>query len=203
MIKNQPSIFLIYSAPASANDFDDFRQHLTSDGTLVHAEERPPSGPQAGLEWLLPTAAFAYIAKSYFDGMLKEMGKEHYLLLKRGMKSLYGKVVGSNAPPMTRVSTTGKIATAEPKYSFLFSVMAEADDGLRFKLLIEETITEERYDAAIHAFIVFLDEFHQQNLRPEIINELNQIRVVGKTLLVTYSQELGRVVPVDPLEGGH
>src|SRR5690348_1427845 len=51
--------------------------------------ERPNPAPQAGVEWLLPTAAFVFISKSYFDGFLKEAGKDHYDLLKKGAGKLW------------------------------------------------------------------------------------------------------------------
>ena len=135
----------------------------------------------------------------YFDGIFKEMGKDHYGLMKRGLKTLYARLIGPQAPAVTVLSTAGK-TTASRKYSLLFSLLAEAEDGLRFKLLIQESATEAEYEATVNAFIYFLDAFHRQTLPPEVISEMGNIRVVGRTVLLAYSAELGRLVPVDPMQ---
>lgn len=88
-----PALLLAYSQPILEDTFDEFRQLLASGGLAIQTENREPPGPQAGLEWLLPTAVFFFIGKSYFEGIFKEMGKNHYGLMKKGLKTLYARLI--------------------------------------------------------------------------------------------------------------
>lgn len=199
MKSDLPLVALSYSFPFTEDVFDELRQLLASGGTPIETKEWEPSGPQAGIEWLLPTAVMLFIGKSYFDGIFKEMGKDHYGLMKRGLKTLYATLIGPQAPTVTVLSTVGKTSSSR-KYSLLFSLLAEAEDGLKFKLLIQESATEAEYEATVNAYIDFLDAFHLRTLPPDIITEIGNIRVVGRTMLLAYSPERDRIVPIDPMQ---
>lgn len=194
---NLPAIAISYTPEVPAATFAKFERLLASGGTDVQSEERDSDGAYASIEWLVPTAVIIFLGKAYFDGFLKEMGKDHYALLKQGLKSLYTRLVGPEAPKLTILSTAGKVSGTQ-KYSLLFSLLAEAEDGLRFKLLIQSDASEAEYEAAVNAFISFLDAFHRRQLSAEGVNELRNTRVSGKTVLLAYKPELGRVSPVDP-----
>lgn len=195
-----PAIAISYTQQVPATTFSQFERLLASGGTDVQSEERDSDGPYAGIEWLIPTAVIIFLGKAYFDGFLKEMGKDHYTLLKRGLKSLYTGLIGPEAPKLNVLSTAGKVSGAQ-KYSLLFSLLAEAEDSLRFKLLIQSGATEAEYEATINAFIAFLDAFHRRQLSAEVVDELRNTRVSGKIVLLAYKPEIGRVSPVDPLGG--
>ena len=196
-----PPLILSFTAPFTKRDFTDFRRIMDESGAALVLDERGPPGPQAGMEWLLLTAAFVYVGKSYFDGVLKEMGKDHYQLLKEACKKLYGPTLGPRSPAITVIGTTGKLPRIR-EYSLKFSLLAEAQDGLRFKLLILEAASTSEYEEAVTAFVDFLDDFHRRGLSKELIAEMQAIRVVGSTMLLSYSKNLNRIVPVDPLHGG-
>jgi hypothetical protein len=193
-----PAIALSYTRPVTEDTFAEFRALLGASGVPVEVEERDADSPYAGIEWLIPTAVIVFLGKAYFDGFLKEAGKDHYAALKQGLKSLYSRLVGPNAPKVAVLSTAGKTRPSQT-YSLAFSLLAEADDGLRFKLLIQEGASEAQYQATVTAFIAFLDAFHQRRLSAAVVDELRKARVVGKTLLLAYNHEQGRVVPIDPV----
>lgn len=195
-----PAIAISYTQKIPAATFAEFERLLVSGGTDVQSEERDSDGPYAGIEWLIPTAVIVFLGKAYFDGFLKEMGKDHYALLKQGLKSLYTRLVGPEAPKLTILSTTGKVSSTQ-KYSLLFSLLAEAEEGLRFKLLIQSDASEAEYEATVNAFIAFLDAFHRGQLSAEVINELSNTKISGKTILLAYKPEIGRASPVDYLGG--
>lgn len=193
-----PPIILSFASPFAESDFAELRNDFDTSGIPLETEDRGHRGPQAGIEWLLPTAVILFIGKSYFDGILKEIGKDHYLLLKQATKGLYKRVIGPQAPELTLIGSPGKLS-ATRKYSLLFSLLAEADDGLGFKLLIQESASEAEYDSTIKAFLEFLDAFHSRKLTAESVEEISKIRVVGKTMLLAYNKDQGRVIPVDPM----
>lgn len=194
----RPGIALIYSPPFTKDDFSELNKLLEPEASGFKSEERESSGPQAGLEWLMPTAVIFFVGKAYFDGIFKEFGKDHYGLMKKGLKSLYERMVGPKSPIVPVVSTAGK-TSVHRKYSLLFSLVAEASDGLNFKLLIREGAKEAEYQVEVEAFLEFLDAFHRRTLSAALVAELNDVRVVGRTMLLAYSVEHGRVIPVDPM----
>jgi hypothetical protein len=148
----------------------------------------------------MPTAIVAYLAKPYFESFLKEMGKDHYGLVKEGLKKLYARVAGPAAPEVSLVSTAGKVDKGQP-YSLFFSVVVGGPDGSRFKLLIPRPISETEYALAIEAFLEFAERLYSQNLDEGFVTALKAIRHVGQTILVVYDVAGRRIKPIDPLAG--
>jgi hypothetical protein len=76
---------------------EEFLSHFTTivrtDGLSLLVQSRP-SLPYAGIEWYMPTALFVYIAKPYFESFLKEMGKDHYEVLKNGLRACTSELLG-------------------------------------------------------------------------------------------------------------
>lgn len=50
---------------------------LAAEGLTPAIDRREPPGPFAMLEWFIPSAVAIFAAKSYFDGLFKEAGKDH------------------------------------------------------------------------------------------------------------------------------
>jgi hypothetical protein len=193
-----PHLAILHTTSIPRDAFTEFARLVSAENLDFQIQSREPDGPFAGMEWLLPTAVIVYIGKSYFDGFLKEMGKDHYALLKAGFGKLQSKLLGSEAPKMTIISTQGK-TRSDQKYSLMYSILAEAGEGINFKLLIQREITEENYEQVIAAFLEFLQAFHSNSLTPEKAIELSQARVVGRTVLLAYDPEKKVIVSVDPI----
>jgi len=99
---------LIYLDEMPVEPFDEFSKAVEHPALELKQIARPNPGPYATLEWLIPTAVFVCIGKSYFDGFLKEAGKDHYLLLKKGIKALTSKYIGPSAASVTLFFSKGK-----------------------------------------------------------------------------------------------
>jgi hypothetical protein len=192
-----PIMGLSYTTRISPDTFAEFERLVVAEGLGLDIEQRDEDGPFASFEWLIPTAVVLFIGKAYFDGFLKEMGKDHYALLKTGLKSLYSRLLGPNSPKVAIVSA-GKISTNQP-YSLIFSIFAEADEGARFKLLLPHSASETEYEATVEAFLTFLEGYYDGSLTPEIVAELESTRLVGRTILLIYNPVLERVQPMDPI----
>jgi hypothetical protein len=194
-----PQLAIVYVETLPASTFDEFRRVVDHDNLALEIESRPEFGPMAGVEWLLPTAVFVYLGKSYFDGFLKEMGKDHYSLLKTGLKSLYSALLGPTAPKVQVIGTAGKVPKNR-RYSLLYSVVAEADAGLKFKLLLPQSCTESEYEATLVAFLEFLDHFYGSTLDEATIARISSVKPMSRTLLVWHNPETGLIEPVDPMQ---
>jgi hypothetical protein len=193
-----PHLALIYVDTISADSFSEFARDVAAEGLNLHVESREISGPYAALEWLIPTAVIVYVSKSYFDGFLKEMGKDHYALFKRGLNGLYEKVLGAAAPEVTLVSSAGKVKSDQP-YSLYYSIIAEAGEGLKFKLLLAQSASAEEYQASVAAFLAFVETYHANTMEHANRELLDKSSVVGGTILLGYNLDTRRLESLDPL----
>jgi len=193
-----PHLVVLHADTVPAEFVADFTDTVRADRLELRVQSRPSGVPFAAIEWLMPTAVVAYLAKPYFESFLKEMGKDHYGLLKDGLKKLYARVAGPKAPEVTLVSTAGKVDKEQP-YSLFFSVIVEGPDGNRFKLLIPRPITESEYELAIGAFLEFAERLHSRSLDERTTLALRDIPHVGGTVLVAYDVAEKHIKPIDPL----
>lgn len=194
----EPHLVLLHVDSFPAEYVADFTDTVRADGLELLVQSRPTGTPFAAIEWMMPTAIVAYLAKPYFESFLKEMGKDHYGLLKVGLKNIYARVAGPKAPEVSLVSSAGKIDKEQP-YSLFFSVVFEGPNGNRFKLLIPRPITETEYDLAINAFLDFADRLHSKGLDEQFAEALKAIPNPGRTLLVVYDVAEKHIKPIDPL----
>jgi hypothetical protein len=197
-----PHLIVLHVDAIPRDSFYEFEQLVRTDGLKMEVRSRGSNAAFAGLEWLLPTAVIAYIAKAYFESFLKEMGKDHYDLLKEGLKRLYARTAGPEAPQVSLVATAGK-ALQERPYSLLLSITAEISHDVQFKLLIQTHITQLDYEAAVSSFLEFMQRLHAGTLDSKTLTELHDCPIVGKTMLVTYNPQTKSIVPVNPLVGNN
>jgi len=192
-----PQIAISYQNSISQSIVDEFAAAISHPKLDLRTESRDDS-VYAVVEWLLPTALVIYIGKSYFDGFLKEMGKDHYLLLKKSLIKLKSKLRDFSFIKTT--ATAGKIAK-EPIYTFTFSIYAEADNDQRFKLLIQNNITDIEYEEIIEAFLNFIASYNDKTLAQAILNKLSVGDPSSKTLLIAYNFQKRELEPIEVKRG--
>lgn len=193
-----PNVAVMHSASILETDFDELKSAVQGAGLRFGSQSYEP-GPQAGVEWLLPTALVAFFFKSYFDGIFKEIGKDHYSAVKAALKPLWQRFLGPAAPKVVVVGTQGKVREVQP-YSLLYSIVAEAGPRLRFKLMFPSNLSQEEYEEAVAAFFSFLKDFHSQSLAESMISRLQSARVLSGTILLVYDKSEAGLRVVDPLE---
>lgn len=185
-----PQIALVYEEDIDKKVFNIFIDTVLNEKLSLKVIPVEKRGPFAGVEWLLPTAIFAYIGKSYFDSFFKEMGKDHYQLLKKGFHSLWKKLVSSDSPQLVLVTgsfSPNKISKDNP-YSQYFSITAEAKNNLQFKLLIEQNSTFEIYQKTVNTFLDFLEQYHNDKLDSDFLAKIHK-NSISRTILVSYNIE--------------
>lgn len=192
-----PHIVFLHADSVPAEYFQDFIDTVRADNLDLQVVARP-SAPMAGAEWLMPTVILAYLAKPYFESFLTEMGKDHYELVKAGLKKLYKRMAGPESPEVTLIATGGKVNKYQP-YSLFFSVVVEGLGGERIKLLIPRPIDEIEYRAAIDAFLDFAEGLHVSSLDGDDLSSIEAPHRVGSTVLVAYDSNTKKIRSVDPL----
>lgn len=156
---HKPDIVVIFEESLTTDIFKSFEESVSTEGLNLIVDSREPSGPMACAEWYILTGVAAYISKSYFDGFLKEMGKDHYQYFKDHLSNLTSKVMADPRIEPTLLGTEGKISSNNP-FSLAFSVHAEADDGNTFKLLIPKASNGNDYNLMVSKFMDFISDYH-------------------------------------------
>jgi hypothetical protein len=191
-----PHLTIVHIDTVPEELLSDFTTLVRSDGLSLQVKSRP-SLPYAGIESLMLSAIFVYLAKPYFESFLKEMGKDHYVVLKDGLRRLYKRVAGPDAPEVTIVTSAGKVTREQP-YSLYFSVYVEGPNESRFKLLIPSPITEAEYGTAISAFLKFAEQLYSQKHEQGIASVINDIPNNGGTVFLTFDIAEKRLKLIDP-----
>jgi hypothetical protein len=191
-----PQLGLIYTDDIAPAVFDEFVQGVSAPGLDLIVESRPRSGPFAGLEWLIPTGVMLFIGQGYFNGFLGEMGKEHYAVLKAGMKSLRDRFASVK---VTLVGTPGK-ASADQPYSLFYSIYFEDPAGRRFKFLVPNGVVgDPEAENAMDAFGDFLAAAYNGQLDAGQEAMLAKAPAFGGTALLAFNPQTGRIEPIHPV----
>jgi hypothetical protein len=183
-------IVLSYRKEIFAEEFDvinDFVQLVSAPHLRILLDEREKDGLYAGIEWLLPTAFVFFIFKSYFDGFLSEMGKEHYHLLKNALKILAKRVLGPTGPRLVRITSGEGKVSKDDHYSLVFSAVAEIGDRKNIKLLIQHDVSQQECEQIMDSFMDFLDNFHNKTLDMKLLEALKNSH--GRTVLVEFNRK--------------
>jgi hypothetical protein len=187
-----PDIGILCDDHVPDDDVDALASALAVGGLDIQIRRRR-SGPYAGLEWLAVTSLVVYIFRPYLDAFLGEAGKDHYQLLKSALSSVSKAVMGKG-----RIIEAGGVSRSS-RFSTELSLIAEDDDGQRFKLLFRNLASPEDIEAAVGAFLTFLERYFTEEIDENMKRECERVRCSGGTVLVTYEPDRQRLVVVDPL----
>ncbi len=191
-----PHIGLLHTEDVPPELFADFIGAVSAEGLDLNVESRPPNGPFAGLEWLIPTGFMLFIGQGYFNGFLSEMGKDHYVVLKPGLKSLRDRF---SSVKVTLIGTPGKVSGSQP-YSLFYSIYFEGPAGRRFKFLVPNgDVGDAAAEEAMDAFGDFLAAAHAGELAPEQLDMLARAQAFGGTVLLAFNPDHGRIEPIHPV----
>lgn len=200
MAELPPHLRISYQHPFCERPVQAFVNAAKAPGLNLTVEPCQSAGVFAGLQWLIPTAIVLWIGRSYFDGFVKEAGKDHYQRLKQCLNSWWPTFFGDS--PEIRVSATGtpgRIGTEPASYSLAVSILGEADSGLQFKLLFPNSISAQDFNAATARFFDFLENFYSGTLDASTQRRLASARVVGRTLVMAYDPTHNLFVFLDPV----
>lgn len=158
-----PQVVLTFPADMSDTLVAELVADAELDESFVEVRKQP-WGFSAGLEWAMPTMIVAYILKPYFDGLLKEAGKDHYALLAAGLKRLAAKW---HKQRTIRVAASGSPHKLSSNYhqSGLFSIVVQTRSGQQVKMLFDEALSQADWEDAIDGFLAFaaLNHAHYPN----------------------------------------
>lgn len=176
---------------------------LTHSGLRVEIDRQRTAGIRTkgapGIEWLAPTAVIAYLSKPYFEEFLKEAGKDHYRLLKIGLKNLWKWLFGRTSSPSPEIQAADTIEAVRPHslYSGMLSVVVELDASLTMKLLIRKTISENMFATQIDKFVLELERLKSGDPESSLRRLIDEAHPLGSQILVAYDAYTEDFVVID------
>jgi hypothetical protein len=193
-------IALIYQEPIINSDLiNGFEEDIHSPGLKVLVEPVPMMRFRAALEWLVPTAIVAYIAKPYFESFLSEMGKDHYAITKKALGSLGARIQKKFGERLRVIPSKGKLGSDARKFSPVFSIEAQTPFDYRVKLLFQTEMQVEQFNLAVEAFLSLLAEIYSAKELTKQSKQLLSNNPMGSILLVCFNPELGQLEYVNPI----
>ena len=196
MLDDDSHIALIHHDRVPAIILDEFCENVNADSLNIKRISRPEPGPQAGLEWLAFPVIAVLLLKPYFDGFMKEAGKDHYHILKNALKELWGKLFSREHN--FRVAIVTVSGEKKLKYSMMFAIYASVDNDQLVKLLIREDCSEDEYPESIDAFLNFVESYHSRKADEKKLVVLDSKENGGKITLVEYDRNKKSLRMVDP-----
>ena len=190
----KPHIGILYQETLPEQVFENFITTVSINSLDLEVKSIPVTPYAMALEWLVPTVIVTYISKSYFDAFLKEMGKDHYHLLKKGLISFKDYLFAEDTPKVTIIiSQDAPKKSLKSSYSLLFSIIADMKDNNHFKLLIDEDMSSTEYQKTINLFLIFLDKYYFNNLDSETLLKLESQNIIQGTIFIAYSRNTDKL----------
>lgn len=196
-MNDQLDLLLIYEERIPDETFVPLIAEIKRSGASFSTEKIPPSGPYAGVEWYLPTAAILFVASSYFGGVFQEMGKEHYHFLKSGIKTLKSKFFGDSPENhFYAVGSNGKVAQGKV-FSLGFSIYAKTKSGQTLKFLFFDRASEGLLEKTINCYVETLSDYYAPGDDDYLSLQLKFFTKIPHTVLVYYNPKTLRPEIID------
>ncbi len=126
-------------------------QDLSTSGISSEVKIHQP-GPQASLEWLVPTALMLWAGDKYFGAFLEEAGKDNYQALKRFTSKIFEKTLGKEATVTRTIRTVFGTTKPDVAFSGNLSIMYRSAAGWTAKLMFPLDVTSAEYEVACQRF---------------------------------------------------
>jgi len=157
-----PDLELNFVSNFDAHIFESIAEDMGAGGAQVELTPRPPDGPYAFLEWLIPTAVILWMVKPYLQTFSKETGKLHAEGLHSGLSKLWDKVFGPK--PEVTYHIVGSRGKVKPEvFSAALSVRAKRNDGGDAILLFPSKTSDEEFFLAVDRFMELMKQHYALN----------------------------------------
>ena len=188
---------LIHDAQVPSSILDPFCCDIEAKSLDFRRESLSSEEPQGSLDTLFLTAIAFFIFKSYFDGFLKEAGRDHYVILKKALKNLSNWLFSKDVD--FRVVMLTPRGEVKSEHSFLFSIYVEINNGRKVKFLIREGCSEDECVAGIDSFLNLIESYYSNVPYEGIEIDLDGEKDYGGFILIEFDQETKSLRVVDPI----
>lgn len=124
-------------------------------------------------EWIIPTAFCVYILKPYFDSFLSEAGKDHYNILKNGLKKFVEKAKFIKARMIAADQSTAKLSKGYNQ-SIVISFTIQTKNNRQIRLLFDNDLEKSDWDNAIDELLDFVIENYESSPNDKLTNAISE-----------------------------
>ncbi|MEY4752993.1 MAG: hypothetical protein RJA44_668 [Pseudomonadota bacterium] len=150
-----PDLILQTYSTDDEGELQDVLQDLAASGIKSEVKIHQP-GPQAALEWFVPTALMLWASDKYFGAILAESGKDSYQALKRFASKVFDKTLGKKATVTRTIKTVDGTTKPDVVFSGNLSIVYGSVEGWKAKLLFPLDITSVDYEVACKHFALLV-----------------------------------------------
>ena len=158
---------------------------ISVDGLALRSEPRE-IGIYGAMEWAIPSIIIAYLFKPYFEAFLKEAGKDHYQLLKKGFLQLFKRILGE------------KPENRQTARSVIFSIMTRMLDGRSVKFVFPEGVTIEEYEKSLDLLGELLSTHYETYPDDQMSKLVSTLKTPSHSVYLEYSSNEGGWILIDP-----
>lgn len=120
-------IYITSSKNISDEIISCFKSDLEDAGLHISIKKRTEPQEYKAFEWCIPTFVIVYLAKPYFETILKELAKDHYPHLKKAFNGFFSKLFRVKASKKQHV------------VSMTFFLCFETKDGQTVKFIFDDS----------------------------------------------------------------
>lgn len=129
-----------------------------------------------GFEWIVPTAFGAYILKPYFDSFLSQAGKDHYDILKVGLKKMVEKGKTFKTSVIAADQSIEKLSKTYSQ-SLTISMEFQTIDNKHIKLLFDNELDLNDWYNAVEQLVELITENYNEYPNDQLTSETEKLNI--------------------------
>lgn len=174
---------------------EEIKDILKSSNINSFLDVKKDKGPFAGIEWLMPTLIGIYLMRGYLNGFTREMGSDHYKLLKNILVNVGRKIYKEKTINVKWISSKSAPNKITNEYSVVLSLLIKAPNNKNYKFIFPTNISYEEYLESIDEIINFV------NNKPQMLSFIEKYKniVITNQLVCTYNLRKKEIIALDPL----
>lgn len=193
----RPHLLLGYDEQVNfAESLAEFCSEIECETLSFQKEKLPSRGPQSSPEVFIFTCVVLFVLKSYFEGFLNEAGKHHYTVLRMALKKQWKHFFHKDRKLQAGIFTVhGEI---KPKYSLIFSMYSEIDNGKKVKFLIRDHCSRDEFEEGIDAFLDLIEQYHSRISPKKLDIDLDSEKDYGGYIFIEFDTGTNSLRVLDP-----
>ena len=168
-------LHLVFTYPESYSQeiIDKDIAELETPNIKIHIE-RHENEAYAAMEWIVPTLFSGIVLKPYFESFFQEAGKDHYQLLKKGLKKMLASGRETDVKLITPAESTQKLSKSYTQ-SLAVSILFQSKTGRNIKLLFDNNLKFEDWENQLEEFLILIREHYQDYPNDKISEKIKDL----------------------------
>lgn len=172
-MKENLHLVFIYPESYSQKIIDDDIDELEIPNIKINVK-RHENEVYAAMEWIVPTLFAGIVLKPYFEAFFQEAGKDHYQLLKKGLKKMLVRGKETEVKLISASQSTQKLSK-NYNQSLAVSILFQTKTGRKIKLLFDNNLNIEDWEKELEEFLILIREHYQNYPKDKISKKIKHL----------------------------